>query len=191
MNSSFRGSAPYSEQFDDIYFNPSKGLEESSYVFLEQSSLLDRLQKEEPITVAELGFGTGLNFLTVWDAWKKAGSKQLLHFISFEKFPLPLSTLERLKEEFSCFSENYEQFLRAYPENIEGFHHRQFESGKLQLTLVNGDVHELISSKAQCLVSRWFCSSQNPEMWQLISSNSCPSEVIRELLLVPLQLLLK
>ena len=80
-----------------------------------------------------------------------------------------MSTLERLKEEFSCFSENYEQFLRAYPENIEGFHHRQFESGKLQLTLVNGDVHEGLS-QVKGLVDVWFLDgfapAKNPEMWQ-------------------------
>jgi tRNA U34 5-methylaminomethyl-2-thiouridine-forming methyltransferase MnmC len=44
--------------------------------------------------VAESGFGTGLNFLTLWQAFDQfhaahpEATLQRLHFISFEKFPL-------------------------------------------------------------------------------------------------------
>lgn len=45
--------------------------------------------------VAESGFGTGLNFLTLWQAFDQfreahpQAQLQRLHFISFEKFPHP------------------------------------------------------------------------------------------------------
>ncbi|MFP1497780.1 hypothetical protein ACLB1Q_32310 [Escherichia coli] len=47
--------------------------------------------------VAESGFGTGLNFLTLWQAFDQfreahpQAQLQRLHFISFEKFPLTRS----------------------------------------------------------------------------------------------------
>ncbi|VFS17292.1 tRNA U-34 5-methylaminomethyl-2-thiouridine biosynthesis protein MnmC [Escherichia coli] len=49
--------------------------------------------------VAESGFGTGLNFLTLWQAFDQfreahpQAQLQRLHFISFEKFPLTRADL--------------------------------------------------------------------------------------------------
>ena len=47
-----------SNQFDDIYFIPEKGINESNYIFIEPSNF-----QEQSTTVLEFGFGTGLNFL--------------------------------------------------------------------------------------------------------------------------------
>ena len=51
--------------------------------------------------VAESGFGTGLNFLTLWQAFdvfvrdNPDVTLQRLHFISFEKYPLKAEDLRR------------------------------------------------------------------------------------------------
>ena len=55
-----------SKEFDDIYFSPLNGEEESNYVFLEGNNLRDRLTINNNFTIGELGFGTGLNFLLTW-----------------------------------------------------------------------------------------------------------------------------
>ncbi|NQF19359.1 bifunctional tRNA (5-methylaminomethyl-2-thiouridine)(34)-methyltransferase MnmD/FAD-dependent 5-carboxymethylaminomethyl-2-thiouridine(34) oxidoreductase MnmC, partial [Enterobacter hormaechei] len=58
---------PVSRDFDDVYFSNDNGLEETRYVFLEGNHLSTRFP-EHPrslFVVAESGFGTGLNFLTL------------------------------------------------------------------------------------------------------------------------------
>ncbi|MFR3706907.1 MAG: hypothetical protein ACLTXH_01060 [Enterobacter hormaechei] len=88
---------PVSRDFDDVYFSNDNGLEETRYVFLEGNHLSTRFP-EHPrslFVVAESGFGTGLNFLTLWQAFDQfraahpEATLQRLHFISFENFRLP------------------------------------------------------------------------------------------------------
>lgn len=88
---------PVSRDFDDVYFSNDNGLEETRYVFLGGNQLEVRFPEHpHPLfVVAESGFGTGLNFLTLWQAFDQfreahpQARLQRLHFISFEKFPHP------------------------------------------------------------------------------------------------------
>ena len=64
------GDVPVSTRFDDPYFSLENGLEETRYVFLEGNGLPGRFA--DGFHVAELGFGTGLNFLTTVLAWWQA-----------------------------------------------------------------------------------------------------------------------
>ncbi|STT47330.1 5-methylaminomethyl-2-thiouridine methyltransferase [Klebsiella pneumoniae] len=62
---------PVSRDFDDVYFSNDNGLEETRYVFLGGNRLPERFPSHpRPLMiVAESGFGTGLNFLTLWQAF--------------------------------------------------------------------------------------------------------------------------
>ena len=62
---------PVSRDFDDVYFSNDNGLEETRYVFLGGNHLEARFPEHpHPLfVVAESGFGTGLNFLTLWQAF--------------------------------------------------------------------------------------------------------------------------
>ena len=92
---------PVSRDFDDVYFSNDNGLEETRYVFLDGNQLKERFPEHARpfFVVAESGFGTGLNFLTLWQAFdvfhrdKPEATLQRLHFISFEKFPLKAEDL--------------------------------------------------------------------------------------------------
>ncbi len=83
---------PVSRDFDDVYFSNDNGLEETRYVFLGGNRLPERFPSHpRPLMiVAESGFGTGLNFLTLWQAFdvfvrdNPDVTLQRLHFISFE-----------------------------------------------------------------------------------------------------------
>ncbi|MCV5371708.1 bifunctional tRNA (5-methylaminomethyl-2-thiouridine)(34)-methyltransferase MnmD/FAD-dependent 5-carboxymethylaminomethyl-2-thiouridine(34) oxidoreductase MnmC, partial [Escherichia coli] len=59
---------PVSDKFDDVYFSNVNGLEETRYVFLKQNHLPERWQEfdQRRFVIGETGFGTGLNFLAVW-----------------------------------------------------------------------------------------------------------------------------
>ncbi len=87
------GDVPVSTQFDDPYFSLDDGLEETRHVFLAGNGLPERFC--DGFHIAELGFGTGLNFLTTLKEWRTAGVPGKLRFSSFEAFPMRLEDLLR------------------------------------------------------------------------------------------------
>ena len=96
---------PVSGEFGDVYFSHADGLAESRYVFIERNQLPERLENLAPqqcFTIAELGFGTGLNLLAVWQLWRQLRSTQpslstsRLHIITTEKYPIPLEDLTQI-----------------------------------------------------------------------------------------------
>lgn len=82
-----KGAVPVSTRFDDPYFSLEDGVAETEHVFLAGNDLPERFV--DGFHVAELGFGTGLNFLVTLAAWRSLGIAGQLHFTSFEAFPLP------------------------------------------------------------------------------------------------------
>ena len=72
------GGVPVSTRFDDPYFSLDNGLDETRHVFLTGNDLPKRFC--HGFHVAELGFGTGLGFLTTVQAWLAAGVQGHLHF---------------------------------------------------------------------------------------------------------------
>ena len=77
---------PVSNQFDDPYFSLDNGLEETWHVFLTGNELPARFC--DGFHIGELGFGTGLGFLTAVQAWMASETKGHLYFTSFEAFPM-------------------------------------------------------------------------------------------------------
>src|SRR5258708_10614955 len=81
--------APRSRRFDDIYFSREGGLDETRAVFLRGCGLPDAWAGRRRFTVAETGFGTGLNILALLDLWRQArppGGR--LSIFSVEAYPL-------------------------------------------------------------------------------------------------------
>jgi len=64
-------AGPIARQADDVYFSAEDGLAETRAVFLQAAGFPDRFASDRATVVAELGFGTGLNLLVVWDAWMR------------------------------------------------------------------------------------------------------------------------
>ena len=88
---------PTDEASGDIYFNRQDPLGESRAVFLGGNDLPARLGAHEaPVhRVGETGFGTGLNFLLLWEAWRRAGALRPLSYVSFEQAPLSYADRQR------------------------------------------------------------------------------------------------
>src|SRR4029077_11107467 len=61
---------PRSRRYGDVYFSREGGLAESRAVFLGGCGLAQRWAGRRRLTVAELGFGTGLNILALLDMWR-------------------------------------------------------------------------------------------------------------------------
>lgn len=175
---------PVSSVFGDVYFSNANGLEETRHVFLNHNQLPERwgaLAETSHFTIAETGFGSGLNFLAAWDLWLKTASESAqLHFVTVEKFPLHKNDLIRalaLWPELKFFAD---QLIDAYPVFIgAGFHRLNFMDGRINLTLIIDDAakgftkllastHPLFT-RAGAKVDAWFLDgfapSKNPEMW--------------------------
>lgn len=184
---------PISSQFGDVYFSKNSGINETRFVFLHHNHLPERwknLSANAVFTIAETGFGTGLNFLAAWQAWRQhAPTNATLHFISVEKFPLARDDLERALKLWPELSELAAQLLAQYPPvDARGFHRLNF--GQVQLTLIYADAIAGFSqllpiaqagpevrkrtcgfsefAKANC-IDAWFLDgfapAKNPDLW--------------------------
>lgn len=164
----WRGNAPVSARFDDVYYSAENGLEESRFVFLQGIGVPDVWADQDHFVIAETGFGTGLNFLATWMAWRESGSKGRLTFISVEGFPLADDALAAAHQTFPEISTLAEQLRGAWPPANQGFHPRSFDDGKVRLLLLFGDAADCFS-RLQASVDAWyldgFAPSKNPDMW--------------------------
>ena len=160
---------PFSPMFDDVYFVPDNALQESHYVFLQGNHLPERWQGKKQYVIAELGFGTGVNFLLTWKEWQSSAlTDAQLHYISFEKFPLHPDDFQRIHEKWPELLPYAKELQASYPPALAGFHRILLDNGRVILTLVWGDVQTCLS-QLEAKVDSWyldgFAPGKNPEMW--------------------------
>ncbi|MFJ1267506.1 bifunctional tRNA (5-methylaminomethyl-2-thiouridine)(34)-methyltransferase MnmD/FAD-dependent 5-carboxymethylaminomethyl-2-thiouridine(34) oxidoreductase MnmC [Legionella lytica] len=176
---------PFSIQYDDVYHSSTSGIEQSRYVFVDGNNLIPRwlnASEQSQFTIAETGFGTGLNFLLTWQLWEQSASEQCgLHFISCEKHPL---TRHDLIKSLACWPQLEKQAMQLiehYPVLTPGYHHLIFANGRVRLTLMLGDVLECYEQLLICgeanlerslrttYVDAWyldgFAPAKNQSMW--------------------------
>lgn len=171
---------PVSRAFDDVYFSNDNGLEETRYVFLGGNQLPQRfaLHPRDLFIVAETGFGTGLNFLTLWQAFDRfcqqqpEATLQRLHFISFEKYPLTAADLAAAHARWPELQPWAEQLQQVWPAALPGCQRLLLAGGRITLDLWLGDINALIDTFDDSLhhqVDAWFLDgfapSKNPDMW--------------------------
>jgi len=182
---------PVSGEFGDVYFSHADGLAETRHVFLEHNQLPDRLARLAPkqcFTIAELGFGTGLNLLATWQLWRQLRDThpQLadarLHFITTEKFPIPLADLTHILALWGQRAPELvtliEPLLAAYPPLIAGCHRLDFSYDNLTVDIWLGDAAQSLSkleiersqqSTPQPHIDAWFLDgfapSCNSTLW--------------------------
>ncbi|PJA21242.1 MAG: bifunctional tRNA (5-methylaminomethyl-2-thiouridine)(34)-methyltransferase MnmD/FAD-dependent 5-carboxymethylaminomethyl-2-thiouridine(34) oxidoreductase MnmC [Deltaproteobacteria bacterium CG_4_10_14_0_2_um_filter_43_8] len=158
-----------SKTFDDVYFSRAGAKEEFEYVFWNGNQLSERLSEAQHFSIAETGFGTGLNFLYTWDKWEKIAPQDArLHFISTEQFPLSPSDHQQLLSFHPELAEKGKELQAHLPLACEGFHKLSFADGKVTLTLLYGDAAknlEQVSTKIDAWFLDGFAPKKNPEMW--------------------------
>jgi tRNA 5-methylaminomethyl-2-thiouridine biosynthesis bifunctional protein len=166
---------PHSPAFDDIYYSSENGLEESRHVFLAGNHLPDRWRHHPRahFCVGETGFGTGLNFLLTWQAWRELpDSRPDLHFMSFEHQPLTLADLTQALALWPGLQPLAQQLLDAYPGLLKGQHRLLLDDGRVRLDLWWENAQDALldlASRQQRLVDAWyldgFAPARNASMW--------------------------
>lgn len=84
----------YSPKYDQMYHNPHGAVSESRHVFFETNDLLKALKVKDSVNIFEVGFGTGLNLLLMFDYLQKFELKTNINFYSVEAFPIDADMTE-------------------------------------------------------------------------------------------------
>lgn len=156
----WRDGVPVSRRFDDPFYSLEDGLSEAWHVFLGGNDLPDRLC--DGFHIAELGFGTGLNFAAAALAWQASGAEGRLQFTSFEAFPLTPEDLDQALSRFAeaaPFREMIESALMGQPVDKLG----------ITLTVVIGDARQTLPAwdgQADAWFLDGFSPARNPELWE-------------------------
>ncbi len=165
-------STLYSNQFGQFYHNPNGAISESKYVFFDASGLTRALDTTtDELTIFEIGFGTGLNFLLLFDQYISKNLSFPIHFYSVEAFPVNEETASKFN--FSNFLEHQE--LSEILPNI----FRQIQPGKNTFQpLSNRNVHlhlyyctfeeiDAIDHNVNFILQDAFSPEVNQELWSI------------------------
>lgn len=157
------GAVPVSRHFDDPYYSLENGLAETEYVFLAGNDLPRRFC--DGFHIAELGFGTGLNFMTALKSWRDVGLNGCLHFTSFELYPMHTDDMARALAQFPELGPTAMPILKHWntsgPSSLQG--------ADFTLDLIIGDARKTLG-QWQGAADAWFLDgfspAKNPQLWE-------------------------
>ncbi len=156
------GAVPVSDRFDDPYYSLAGGLDETEHVFVQGNNLPDRWNA--PLSIAELGFGTGLNLLVTWATWAR-GPMEPLRFTSFEAFPMAPEDMRAALAAFPQLDHYASRFLDIW---TTGCGVTELTCN-LTLDVIIGDARETLPrwhGQADAWYLDGFSPAKNPELWQ-------------------------
>lgn len=127
--------------------------------------------------VAESGFGTGLNFLTLWQAFDRFAKR--IHRRNYNAYIslvlrnfLARADLVLAHQHWPELAPWAEQLQAQWPLPLSGCHRLLLDEGRVTLDLWFGDINELTSQLDDSLnqkVDAWFLDgfapAKNPDMW--------------------------
>lgn len=182
----WQNGIPRSTRYQDTYYSASGGLDESRLVFLQANRIAERLQTQDHLSVGELGFGTGLNFLATWQLWQSLPNAGRLTFVSTETALPDTRDLARAHQAFPEVAKLACELRTKLPHRAHGFHLLPFEQGAVRLLLLLGDANETLPHSDAALDAWYldgFAPASNPELWSeplfsLLAAHSAPGATI-------------
>ena len=175
---------PVARAAGDVYFTAGDGLGETRAVFLAGCNLPEAWSGRETFTIAETGFGTGLNFLAAWDLWRETrpSPTAFLHFVSYEGFPLAREDAARALSAWPELADLSERLIAVWPGPVRGVRHFIWPEDGVTLTLHLADIAESLPDSiyhADAWFLDGFSPAKNEAMWapdlfKWISERSVP-----------------
>ncbi|MCC5996458.1 MAG: tRNA (5-methylaminomethyl-2-thiouridine)(34)-methyltransferase MnmD, partial [Oceanicaulis sp.] len=161
-------AGPAAADHGDVYFQIEDGLAEARAVYLSGAGYPERFHGGVNV-VGELGFGTGLNFLALWDSFRRhAPAAARLHMVSVEGFPLTRADAGRALVMFPEFAPLAGALIAAWPSPHCGAHRRMFDGGRVCLTVFHDEAAPALDGM-DLAADAWFLDgfapSKNPDMW--------------------------
>jgi tRNA 5-methylaminomethyl-2-thiouridine biosynthesis bifunctional protein len=174
---------PRSRRFGDVYFSREGGLAETQAVFLAGCGLPERWAGRRLFTVAELGFGTGLNIaalLALWQATRPPGAR--LSIFSVEAEPLDAEAAGRALAHWPELAAVTGPLLARWPGRRAGFHRVDLPEFAASLDLAVMDAADALAAwtgRADAWLLDGFAPALNPGMWTdavlaLVAARSAP-----------------
>ena len=166
----WKGSTPFSNLYDDVYFNTIDGIEESRHVFLKPNRINSKDNIfDNTIVIAETGFGSGLNFFLTLQTWSTTKpSNKWLHYISAEKHPIISADYHLILDILKHQLPQHLPVENHYLNTPQGFKKIVFPKLNTTLTLLIGDAtkcYSLLHSQVDIWFLDGFSPSKNPDMW--------------------------
>lgn len=168
-DAAFDGGVLVSRRFGDVYATRAGGLQQAQQVFLAGCDLPARWTARRHFTVAELGFGTGLNMLAVLDLWARhrpPGAS--LSLFSVEGFPLARADAARALAAFPELAGLAGELLAQWPGQRRGMVRLDFPALGATLDLALMDAAEALAGwqgQADAWFLDGFAPAKNPAMW--------------------------
>ena len=174
---------PRSDLYGDVYFSAEDGLAETRSVFLAGGGLPEAWAGRTRFTVAELGFGTGLNIAALLDLWSRTrppGGR--LHIFSIERHPISREDAARALGRWPELAPVTTPLLDHWPRRARGFHRLELPDLDAVLDLAVLEVAEALeqwAGRADLWFLDGFSPATNPAMWRqevldLVSERSAP-----------------
>ena len=172
----WRDGLPVSRLYGDGYWSPEDGLAEARHVFLQGCALPERFAGAERFTLAELGFGAGLNLLAAWALWRaRAAPGGVLRFVSHEAHPMGAADMARahaawpelaasaqaLRDGWAAAGEGREGDVRL---SLEGLS-LEVRIGPAEARLADAPPLNAPPLNADAWFLDGFAPSKNPGMW--------------------------
>jgi tRNA 5-methylaminomethyl-2-thiouridine biosynthesis bifunctional protein len=161
---------PVARAAGDVYFTAGDGLAETRAVFLGGCNLPEAWSGRETFTIAETGFGTGLNFLAAWDVWRETrpSPTAFLHFVSYEGFPLACEDAARALSAWPELADLSERLIAVWPGPVRGVRHFVWPEDGVSLTLHLADIADSFPDSvyhADAWFLDGFSPAKNEAMW--------------------------
>lgn len=159
----------FSEAYGDVYHAAAGGPGQARHVFLAGNGLPERWRGRSRFVILETGFGTGLNFLSTWAAWRAAApAGARLHYLAVEKHPFAPDDLASIHAQWPELAPLAERLRAVWPCLVPGYHRLELDDGRVCLTLMLGDAAdclEQLSARVDALYLDGFAPPKNPDMW--------------------------
>ncbi|AWQ07122.1 FAD-dependent oxidoreductase [Bordetella bronchiseptica] len=161
----------YSAAYGDVYHSRDDAAGQAEHVFLRGNGLPQRWRGRARFTVCETGFGMGLNFLTLWQAWRDDPARpRRLHMLSLEGHPFAREDLLAVLRAHAPagLQALATQLAAQWPPLLPGLHRLEFEGGALTLTLGFGAAQQLaprLTARVDAYFLDGFAPRGNPAMW--------------------------
>lgn len=158
----YEGDVIISALHDDIYFNRTNGLQESDYVFCKGTDLASAIAGSSHITIAETGFGTGLNLLAACQLRDEINPACQIDFISFEACPLTAEIITKAHRPYQEIAHSSALLCANLPPRWPGYHKVIMDEGRTHLHLYYGDALSQIAV-LDFVADIWFLDGFNPK----------------------------
>ena len=158
---------PVSTRFDDPYYSRADGRAETGHVFINGNNLAARWPQMTQCTIAELGFGTGLNFTETvrqWRAVKPAEAQ--LQFISFEQYPMSCADMFRALSQWPELDDLAKRTVELWSPDFEILDEDFAEDVRLTVFMSDANVRlPQLQLEADAWYLDGFSPAKNPQLW--------------------------